>query len=208
MLLATICPGCDRPAPPAAGVCDGCRQQLRPAPSLPPPPAVDVLVALLAYEGVGREVVARIKYRNHRVPVGWLAADLATQVRRVVGVVADVATPVVVTWAPTTVPHRRRRSFDQAELLARAVAGRLGRPCVRLLDRAPGASQTGRSAAERRAAPPAFTPRADLTGTAVVLVDDVVTSGATLTAAATALRSAGASAVIGAAAARTPRPGG
>ncbi|MBW3669880.1 MAG: ComF family protein [Actinobacteria bacterium] len=170
---------------------------------MPPPAGVDALVALLAYEGVGRELVARVKYRNGRAALPWLAAQLAMRVRAAQrrGPPADV-----VTWAPTTGRRRRRRGFDHAELLARAVAAELGLPCVRLLQRGPGPPQTGASFTERRRrpvlhVPPRARPRA--AGRRVLVVDDVCTSGSTLAVAARALRHAGATSVTAAVAART-----
>ena len=157
---------------------------------------MDDCLALLAYEGPGRELVARLKYRNQRSALAGLAAAMATL----------VTVPVdVVTWAPTTAGRRRERGFDQAELLARGVAGRLRLPRRRLLERAPGPAQTGRTLAERRRGP-RFACRRRLPGWSVLVVDDVVTSGATASAAAGALRDAGAASVVVLAAARTPRP--
>jgi predicted amidophosphoribosyltransferase len=116
-------------------------------------------------------------------------------------VAPDVA---LVTWVPTTAARSRGRGFDQAELLARAVAARAARPCRRLLIRSPGAPQTGRSLAARLEGP-RLRATGIVAGLDVLLVDDVVTSGATMAAAARALRDAGASAVHGVAAAATPR---
>lgn len=192
MLLPTACPVCETPGP---APCDRCAQALRRAPNLPPPVAVDGCRALLSYEGEGRELVARLKYRNGRAAIPWLADRMAS--------IAAGLPAAAVTWAPTTADRRRQRGFDHAELLARAVARRLGTPCVPLLRRRPGPAQTGRSAAERRAGGPSFTARRRLSG-AVIVVDDVVTTGTTATAAAQALRAAGASPVGFLAAARTP----
>jgi predicted amidophosphoribosyltransferase len=147
-----------------------------------------------AYAGPGRELVARLKYRNARTSVRWLAAAMA-------GVV-DPTGLAAVTWVPTTTRRRRDRGFDQAELLARAVARRLGLPCRGLLRRQAGSPQTGRPLAARRAGP-TLTAARPVPAT-ILLVDDVVTSGATLTAAALALRAAGATRVVGLAAASTP----
>ena len=201
MLLPATCPGCGARG---RAPCLTCAAALRRATALPVPPGLDTCSAPLAYEGVGRELVARLKYRNARAAAGFLAGAMAALV--------DPADVDVVTWAPTTAARRRRRGFDQAAVLARLVARRIGRPCRPLLTRPPGPPQTGRAGAARRL-PRGFEaraprgrrrPRADPAGARVLLVDDVVTTGATMTAAARALRASGATAVHGLAAARTP----
>jgi ComF family protein len=202
VLLAARCPACGTPG---AAPCARCATELRRAPSLAVPPGLDALYALLAYDGVGRELVARLKYRNARAVAGRLAASMA-------GLVAGIATAFdVVTWAPTSVERRRARGFDQAELLARRIARELGLPAPALLRRANGPPQTGRHAAERHlgpsfafAATPRLRSRHAVVPASVLLVDDVVTTGATLTSAARALRQAGVTTVVGLAAARTP----
>ena len=191
MLFAATCPVCGgRGGAP----CVRCRERLRPAPALPPPPGVDACHALLAYEGAGRELVARLKYRNHRAALGGLARAAAACV--------DPGTVDVVTWAPTTDARRRARGFDQAELAARAIARSLRRPAARLLRRLPGPAQTGRIAADRWQGPRFAARRTP--PRQVLLVDDVVTTGATVAAAAAALRAGGARHVIVLAFARTP----
>ncbi len=203
MLLEVTCPICGAPG---RAPCLSCAARLRPAPVLAPPPGVDVCLALLAYEGVGRELVARLKYRNHRAVLPGLARAMVSMVTERAGV-GDLDLEVdIVTWVPTTPARRRERGYDQAELLARAVARHLRRPCRRLLLRRPGPPQTGRALAERIQGPQVVARgRADAAG--VLLVDDVVTSGSTARVSAQALRSAGARSVVVLAAARTPQPG-
>jgi predicted amidophosphoribosyltransferase len=192
VLLQTTCPVCGTPGP---APCDACAAELHPAPSLPAPPGVDECMALLSYDGPGRELVARLKYRNHRAALDGLAAAMATMV--------DPRRVDVLTWAPTSAARRRQRGFDHAELLARAVARCLRRPCRRLLIRLPGPPQTGRTAAERRSGP-SFVAAIGRTPASVLVVDDVATTGATATAAAIALRAAGTTTVSVLLAARTP----
>jgi len=150
---------------------------------------------MLAYAGAGRELVARMKYRNARASVAFLARGMAAAV-------PATSRVDIVTWAPTTPSRARARGFDQARLLARAVARDLGLPCRPLLRRRDGPAQTGRDAAARHAGP-SFAARTLLGGRRVLLVDDVVTTGATVGAASRALKEAGAGAVHVVVAART-----
>jgi predicted amidophosphoribosyltransferase len=189
------CPGCGTPT--ADGLCRSCRARLRPAPTAPAPQGLAWWVCPFAYEGALRELVARLKYHNARAGLGWLAAAVA-------GVVRAEAEPIdAVTWPPTTRARSRERGFDQAEVLARAVARQLAVPAWRLLDRCSEAVQTGRSRADR-ARGPVFAARRSPAGARLLIVDDVATTGATLAAAGRALRGAGAASVAAATAGRTP----
>src|SRR5258706_109446 len=89
------------------------------------------------------------------------------------------------------------RSRARAAAAARSVVW-----CARFLDRQPGPPQTGLAAAARLVGP-RFVARREVP-TRVLLVDDIATTGATLTAAAAALRAAGAQNVLAITAARTP----
>ena len=195
VLFPLACPGCGAPGAP---VCDRCAARLHRPGAAPPPPGVDDWWAPFAYEGVARELVARVKYRNVRAVVPWLADAM------VAAVPPGSAAGAVITWAPTSRERRRRRGFDPAELLARAVARRLGMRVVGTLDRLPGPAQTGLPGAARRRGP-RFVARRRAPAT-VLVVDDVATTGATLAAAALALRAAGARVVVASTAARTPPP--
>jgi len=189
LLLPTSCPACRRIGPAPCGSCSA--RLVRPRPA-PPPAGLDGAVTLFSYEGPGAELVRRLKYSNHRdalVPLGRALAALVPPG-------ADA-----VTWVPTTAARRRSRSFDQARLIAGVVGRELGVPVPQLLFRVDDRAQTGRSRAER-ASGPVF--RAGSAPVGVVIVDDVRTTGASLSSAAAALRGAGARVVVGATLAATP----
>lgn len=193
MLLVSTCVLCGGLG---AGVCPRCAATLAPAPAMPHPLGLDACVAMLDYREASALLTA-LKNGGRRDLVGWLADGLAPRLRP--------SSEAVVTWAPTGAARRRSRGFDQAELLARALARRWGRPCRPLLRRRPGPAQAGRSAAERRANP-SFAAIGS-SPPAVVVVDDIATTGATLVAAARALRRAGATEVTGVVGARAAGPG-
>ncbi len=188
MFFVTLCAGCNQPG---ESLCNRCRFSLAAASSQVSDTGV---MAALPFDGVARQVVHGLKYRNRR-SVARLVAGL--MVRRLRLGAVDV-----VTWAPTSGARARRRGYDQAELLARAVAAELGVPCRRLLYRSHGVEQTGHTRAERLRGP-AFRARAAHSRLRVLLIDDVVTTGATLAAARDALLQAGVGTVVCAAAAAT-----
>jgi predicted amidophosphoribosyltransferase len=192
MLFAIRCPACGAVG---AAPCASCVAAMDAAPPVPIPVGLDECAALLAYEGPARAVVTQLKYRNARAVADWLALGMAALLP---------AHPLdVVCWAPTTELRRRARGFDHAELLARRLGEQAGVPVRSLLARLPGPPQTGRTLLERREGPQ-FLASTDVSGLVVAVVDDVVTTGATLSAAARALRAGHVGAVVGAAAAHPP----
>jgi predicted amidophosphoribosyltransferase len=200
VVLPAYCPGC---ATPAVGLCAGCRAGLQPPPAAGPPDGVDWWVSAFAYQDALRDLVARAKYRGARTGWGWLAEALA----EVVAEAGGAPSLQVVTWPPTTLARRRERGFDQAEWLARRVAGHLSLPAAALLRRRSGPAQTGRDRRARAEHGPAFVAHPAARGTRLLVVDDVATTGATLASAARALRVGGAVTVAAATGARTPPPG-
>jgi len=192
MIFTTRCAGCDTPGAP---ICRTCRFALV---SRARPEAPDGVLVAAPFSGRVRDVLLGFKYRNRRAVGGHLAGlllkRLAAEGRRI----------DVVTWAPTSRRRRRERGFDQAELVARHLARQLGVPCRRLLDRADvDGPQTGRGRDARLHAP-MFRAHPHVPAAHILLIDDVVTTGATLRAAVSELEQAGATAVIPAAFAATP----
>lgn len=197
MLWRHECPGCEAVL---TGRCGDCRAALARAPRVELPVGQ---ATALAFDGVVRRLVLGLKYRQR-----WVAASLLVDVlERSWREQHGHALPDVVTWAPTTAERRTARGADQAQLLARALARRLGVPARRLLRKTSVAQQTGRTRAQRLRAP-SFVARPLRPGLRVLLVDDVVTTGATLRAASRALHAAGAADVACLAVAATLRSPG
>lgn len=146
--------------------------------------------AALRYEGVGKEIVHALKYRGHTRVVEKLAAPLLAQALKDIGPF-DGVVPV-----PLHRARMRIRGFNQAALLARGVAGKINTPVSDTLQVVRSTrDQVELSAAERRAnVAGAFAAKARVRGR-LLLVDDVLTTGATLSACADTLLNAGATEV-------------
>lgn len=230
-LVPPTCPVCDAPVeaaglicsacfprfrPIAPPLCDGCGLPVRgediPTPLCPAcraqPPLFRRARAVWLYGGAAKDLILRLKYadREDLAPtLGRLMARAGAELLRE----ADLLVPVPL--------HLRRlvaRRYNQAALLARAVAVASGVPAaVDALRRTRATPPLAELSREEREASliDAFAVRprwrGRLRGRRVVLIDDVLTSGATAEACAEALLAAGAGAVDVLAAARTPPPG-
>ncbi len=201
------CAACRAPGPRAAGVlCAACRRAL---PWLPDSccercalprhrgrcPAADAPFAAawaaVAYEGAARDVLHALKFSGARPLAAVMAAQIAA------GAPPGLLRTGAVVPVPAHPGRRRARGFDPAELLARALARRTGLPYAPVLRRGGGAVRQLGAPRDVRRAPG----RLPITARhpapqAVVLVDDVHTTGATLEACATALRQAGARRIV------------
>jgi ComF family protein len=228
-LLPAPCLGCGRPLPAAGGplgLCAACRAALAPPPreacavclrplaahALPEgyrcgacrqrPPAFDRLAALWSYRPPLDAVVRGLKFGRLDYLGRHLAAALADGLGpRLAG--CDRVVPVPLHWR-----RRLARGYNQAERIARPLAGRLGLPCVQALARrraTPPQSLLGREERLANLRKAFRVPRPErVRGLHILLVDDVATTGATLDAAAAALKKAGAAAVTALVAGRTP----
>lgn len=191
-LPAARCPRCALAAP-AGAVCGRCLAQ---------PPAYDATVAALAYEFPADVLVQALKFRGELALAPLLGALLAARLPR--GARADYIVPV-----PLAPARLRERGFNQSLELARAVSAATGcRLAPRLVERVGDARpQVDLPLAERaRNVRGAFRCAQRLEGAEIAVLDDVMTTGATLEEMALALRRAGAARVVNWVVARTAPP--
>ncbi len=189
-LVPPLCAACGRPCRAGAVVCTRCARRLAAAEPLRGngPAGLDRSWSSASYEGVVRDLVAALKFRR-LLPVADLMAERIEWLAPA-HLLSGTIVPV-----PPAPPRLRRRGFDPAGELGAALAERLDSPLETCLERRGGGRQVGRRRVERIGHPPRIHARA-AAPRSVLLVDDVLTTGATLTACARALRAAGSSRVV------------
>ena len=185
-------PYCRRCAQPGqANPCSSCQETLL---------DVDAIRAPFLFDGAIREAVHELKYRNLRAAaprLGGLLGDFLDSSR----VPGSVLVPV-----PLHSRNLRHRGYNQSELLARQMSKSTGIPMdnsmlVRIRDTRPQVETAGREE-RRRNVEGSFEAKGHAKGVGIILVDDVATTGSTISACASALKSAGAASVWGLALAR------
>jgi predicted amidophosphoribosyltransferase len=180
----------------AAPVCEGCSVAIVASPAgATAVYGLNAVWSATAYDGAAQRLVAALKFDGRLALAEVAAAAVATTVPR--DLVEGALIPV-----PAAPARQRRRGFDPAESIAAALAGRLGLRVVPCLRRSSSPRQVGRPRADRLADPPRVRARG-LVPPSCVVVDDVLTTGATLSACARALRGAGAERVVAVTFART-----
>ena len=186
MPFCSICAG-----PGRARICSRCVEE---------PPAYERITAPYLMAGPVRELVYSLKYRNVRASAPDLGRLLAIYLESQ-PISADLAVPV-----PLHKRRERERGYNQSALLAKELSKRTGIQVAqdllrRTRDTAPQVSLTSPEE-RRRNIEGTFECAGDVAGLRVLLVDDVVTTGSTMSACAAPLIEAGAVAVRGLALAR------
>ncbi len=216
LALPPQCLACGRPVGAHGALCPSCWSKLRliekpycarlgipfsydlgagalSAEAIADPPPFDRCRAVVAFDGVGRDLVHGLKYRDRLELARWMASWMV----RAGSEVTDTADMIV----PVPLHTRRlwRRRYNQSALLARAVAEAAGKPFdaivlkrIRATEQQVGLSADARDRNVRGAFRVAQADRPAVAGRRVLLVDDVYTTGATAKACTRALLRAGA----------------
>lgn len=193
-LLASLiapprCAVCAAAAAASERLCPRCEDGLRGArPRIGSVAGIDETWSAASYEDVARGLVAALKFRRLPALAGRAATAIATAAPP--GLLAGALVPV-----PAAPLRLRIRGFDAAEEIALELARLTGLRLAPCLRRGGGPRQVGRPRSERLAAPPRVVARRPAPRDSI-LVDDVLTTGATLAVCAAALRDRGAERVV------------
>lgn len=185
-LVPPLCAACGRTCRREAVVCTRCARRLAASDPLDGSgaPGLDRAWSAAPHEGIARELVTALKFRR-LLPVAGLMAD------RIQWLAPATLLSGTIAPVPTAPLRSAIRGFDPAAEIAAALAHKTGLRVSSCLARRGGGRQVGKRRAERIGHPPLIQASGEVPRS-VLLIDDVLTTGATLSACARALRSAGA----------------
>ena len=208
LLFPPKCMLCGRLLGEKEEICSACRAEIylnTAPPRLSRKAGFDAATAGLWYQGQVRNAIHGLKYREKQSYARPLARVMAYTVQNKLEESYDL-----VTFVPSNRRTERNRGYNQAELLARELAEMLSLPCIRTLEKrrttramhdlTPEQRMENVRDAYRICCAPEL-----LAGKCILLADDVLTTGATLSECAFELKRNGASAVFGICAAATER---
>lgn len=184
-LIPTLCAACGHSCRSGVVLCTRCSRRLAEAEPLAGRGAsgLDRVWSSASHEGVARDLVTALKFRR-LLPVA------ATMAERIEWLAPESLLSGAIVPVPSTRLRSLGRGFDPAAEIAAALALRTGAPLCPVLSRADFGRQLGRRRAQRIGQPPHVRLRGEAPRS-VLLIDDVLTTGATLAACARALRGGG-----------------
>lgn len=186
-LLCSMCSQDLPSVPPRCYRCGRANAGFRTCLTCRPRSGIFRAMAVTPYDALAKQLVHRLKFERAQAAASEIADLMAARLA--------AAGYDLVTYVPTAPSRVRQRGYDQAQLIARQLAHRLGLPCYPLLVRVGSQRQVGSSrAARHQQMQQAFRAQRQqlYVGQHVLLVDDVLTTGATCEAAAGKLKQAGA----------------
>lgn len=207
LLYPPRCAFCRKLLPAGAGVCRDCQKSLPYTQGVSQEqrfPYVPRCISPMYYDGAVRESILRYKFHGLAC-YGKVYGEIMAKCIDEKQISCDI-----ITWVPLSRRRKRSRGYDQAQLIARQISGILGLdcvPCLKKLRNNPAQSGTGSAKKRRENVEGIYAPLCpeQIQGKHILLVDDVVTTGATLSQCAKVLTKAGAAKVTAVSLARNRR---
>ncbi len=189
-LVPPLCAACGRTCRREAALCTRCSRRLAEADPLEGigAPGIDRAWSSAPHEGIARDLVTALKFRR-LLPVAELIAD------RIQWLAPGAMLSGTIVPVPTAPLRSALRGFDPAAEIAQSLATQTKLPLQACLIRRGGGRQVGKRRSQRIGHPPIIQASGQVPKS-VLLIDDVLTTGATLSSCARALRAAGAIRIV------------
>ena len=199
------CPFCEKFIPFDEYYCASCRDRLSPPPEDIKLSGIDYFTAVTVYDSSSIPFIYEMKNESN----GCALSAAAFMIFQSLSAAEQLSSIDIVTHVPMRLRDKLRRGYNQTALIARELSQLTDKPFAALLKKTRNTSQqkTLGAADRRKNVKDAFTysSRLSISGKTVLLVDDVCTTGSTLTEAASKLKAAGAAKVIAAVFAKTAK---
>lgn len=203
LLYPNRCPFCSEIIPFDEYFCKVCGRKLSKPPEIAYAAGLDGFAAATVYDSVSIPFVGEMKNRNN----GYALSGAAFKIYERLLETDMLSKADIITYVPMDKKGLYKRGYNQTKIMAAEVAGLSGIPCAGLLKKVKATAEQKKLGAEDRhtnvSGAFAVCGRVDVNGSRVLVIDDVSTTGNTLSEAARALKEGGAEKVFGAVFAKT-----
>lgn len=203
LIYPNRCPFCDNYIPHDEYYCTECRDRLSPPPEHDDFKEIDFFTSVTEYNKFSIPLIYEMKKESN----GYALSAAAFMIFQSLAAAKLLSAIDIITYVPMRRRDKLKRGYNQTAIIARELAQLAEKPCTALLKKVRDTSQqkTLGAADRRRNVKDAFAykSRRDISGKTVLIIDDVCTTGSTLSEAAAKLKGAGASKVIASVFAKT-----
>ena len=205
LIYPNRCPFCDKYIPFDEYYCTECRERLSPPPEHDDFAEINGFTSVTEYDDYSIPFIDKVKKESN----GYALSATAFMIFQSLLSAKLLHTIDIITYVPMRRRDKLRRGYNQTAIIARELAQLADKPCKPLLRKVRDTSQqkTLGAADRRKNVKDAFAYKSgyNISGRTVLIIDDVCTTGSTLSEAASKLKGAGAASVIAAVFAKTKK---